>query len=541
MPDRDQPGSELPDSELRAAVRPTEIERVTAQGPHRPIEPVGDDFPVDDAEAPAAKAKITARGAAIVGVRVVAGTVGLAIALAAIAGATFLPIPSYTATPPSVEVTPVPTAQQLVCPGALLRLGDETGQSATTASSLGAPSLRSGASAGEVTTTGLQQSDAGTGGTPSAPSLVGSADGDTDGDDVIVGASESQRLDDGDFGGLATAACAPVASETWLVGGSTAVGRTTLITLANPSDVISTVSLAISAETGRVSAPGVTGIVVQPHGQRVLPLAGFAPGVESPVVHVTSRGGQIVANLQQSTVRGIDAGGVDFVGASRAPSTTQVIPGVRISNTAGVQTKLGEDGYADLATVLRVFVPGTEQASAEVSVTSDDGAAAGTSFSVELAGGEVDDLALDGLADGTYTVQVSATEPVVAGVRVSTVASAADGASAATDFAWLSSAGRLDDRAVVAIASGAGAGASLHFANPTDADTQVTLTAENGNNLSLAVPANGSAAIGVDGTTYTLTDFDQLYAAVSYTADGAISGFGVQAPAESAGPITIVP
>ena len=103
MPDRDLPGSGLPDSELPAAVRPTEIERVTAQGPHRPIEPVGDDFPVDDAEAPAAKAKITARGAAIVGVRVVAGTVGLAIALAAIAGATFLPIPSYTATPPSVE------------------------------------------------------------------------------------------------------------------------------------------------------------------------------------------------------------------------------------------------------------------------------------------------------------------------------------------------------------------------------------------------------------------------------------------------------
>jgi hypothetical protein len=547
MPDSDtpqpgMPGSGTPGSGTPEAPRATSIERVNSIGPQRPIEPVGDDFPIDDAEAPAAKTKITARGAAIVGVRVVAGTIGLAVALAAIAGATFLPIPSYTATPATVEVTPVPTAQQLVCPGALLRLGDETGQSATTASSLGAPSIRSGASAGEVTTTELQQSDAATGATSSAPTLVGSADGDADGDDVIVGASESQRLDDGDFAGLATAACAPVASETWLVGGSTAVGRTTLITLANPSDVISTVSLAISAETGGISAPGVTGIVVQPHGQRVLPLAGFAPGVESPVVHVTSRGGQIVANLQQSTVRGIEAGGVDFVGASRAPSTTQVIPGVRISNSGGVQTELGEEGYADLATVLRIFVPGTDQASAEVTVTSDDGTATGTSFSVELAAGEVDDLALDDLVDGTYTVQVSSTKPVVAGARVSTVAaSAAEGESPATDFAWLSSAGLLDGRALVAIASGAGAGASLHFANPTDTDTQVTLTAENGNNLSVTVPANGSAATGVDGTTYTLSDFDQLYAAVSYTTDGAISGFGVQAPAASAGPITIVP
>jgi hypothetical protein len=534
MPDFDEPTSSDPDGAL---------EPYSPLEPHRPIEPVGDDFPVDDNDTPAAKPKITARGAAIVGVRVVAGTVGLAVALAAIAGATFLPIPSFTATPPTVSVTPVPTAQQLVCPGAMLRLGDESGQSATTASSLGAPNIRSGASAGDVTTTGLQQSDAGTGGTPSAPSLIGSTEGADDADDVIVGASESQRLDDGDFSGLATAACSPVASETWLVGGSTAVGRTTLITLANPSDVISTVSLAISAETGSITAPGVTGIVVQPHGQRVLPLAGFAPGVDSPVVHVTSRGGQIVANLQQSTVRGIEAGGADFVGAARAPSTTQVIPGVRLSNTAGVETRLGEEGYADLATVLRVFVPGADQVSAEVTVTSDDGAATGTSFSVELAAGEVDDLALDGLADGTYTVQVSATAPVVAGVRVSTVATSADeGASApASDFAWLSSAARLDSRAVVSIATGVGAGASLHFANPTDTDAQVTLTAQNGSNLALTVPANQSAGIGVDGTTYTLSGFDQLYAAVGYSSDGTISGFAVQAPAASAGAITIVP
>jgi len=505
------------------------------------IEPVGDDYPVDD-ETPPVKSKISARGAAIVGVRVVAGTVGLAVALAAIAGATFLPIPSITASPATVEVTPVPTAQQLVCPGAMLRLGDETGQSATTASTLGAPSIRHGATAGIVGETTLLQSDAGTGGTPSAPTLVASADAAEGADDIIVGAAESQTIDAGDFAGLATAACAPVASETWLVGGSTAVGRTTLVTLANPSDVISTVSLAISAENGAVSAPGVTGIVVQPHGQRVLPLAGFAPGVESPVVHVTSRGGQIVANLQQSTVRGIEAGGVDFVGAAQSPSASQFIPGVRISNTAAVQTRLGEAGFADLATVLRVYVPGAEQVSAEVTVTPDNGSAGGTSFSVELVGGVVQDLALDGLADGTYTVQLNATAAVVAGVRVSTVAvSSAEGSAPASDFAWLSSASRLDERAVVSIATGAGAAASLHFANPTDTEARVTLTAEDGNDLTVVVPANGSAATGVSGTTYTISGFDQLYGAVSYSSDGILSGYNVQPPAASAEPITIIP
>ena len=506
------------------------------------IEPVGDDYPVDENETPAPKAKITARGAAIVGVRVVAGTVGVAIALAAIAGATFLPIPTVATTPASVDVTPVPTAQQLVCPGSLLRLGDESGQSATTASSIGTPSVRYGATEGDVTVTQFEQSDAGTGGSASAPTQIAPT---ASGDDVLVSGAQSQTPDAGEFAGLAASDCAGVASETWLVGGATTVGRTTLITLANPSDTVSTVSLAISAENGKITAPGVTGIVVQPHGQRVLPLAGFAPDVESPVVHVTSRGGQIVANLQQSTIRGIESGGVDVVGAARAPSTTQVIPGVRIATTDTLQSRLGEEGYADLATVLRVFVPGDEQATAEVSVTSEDGAAAGTSFSIDLASGVVDDLAIDDLVDGTYTIQVDATQPVIAAVRVSNVSPGgvdANGASigGGSDFAWRSSVNRLSDRAVVTIAPGAGARAS--FVNPTDTDAAITLTATDGSEIVLTVLAGTSAYTDVvAGATYLISGFDRLYGSVSYSGDAQAAGYGVRPPAASAEAITVFP
>ena len=517
---------------------------LTPFDPRQPqaIEPVGDDYPVDDTETPTAKTKITARGAAIVGVRVVAGTVGLAVALAAIAGATFLPIPSITATPASVVVTPVPTAQQLVCPGALLRLGDETGQSATTASSIGSPRVRSGSTSGDVTATQFEQSDAGTGGTSSAPVQLGAS---ADGDEVLVSGAQSQSPDTEDFAGLATADCAAVATETWLVGGSTLVGRTTLITLANPSDTISTVSLGISAENGAISAPGVTGIVVQPHGQRVLPLAGFAPDVESPVVHVTSRGGQIVANLQQSTVRGIEPGGVDFVSAAQAPSTTQVIPGVRVSNTDALQSRLGEDGFDDLASVLRVYVPGDEQTMAQVSVTSEDGSTPGTSFSVDLAAGSVEDLALDGLTDGIYTVEVSTSQPIVSGVRVSTVAASSvdengTPTTGGTDFAWLTSVDELDTESLVSVASGPGA--RIHFVNPTDSEIEVTLTSKGRDDVTLDVPAEGALSTDVaEGATYELSGYDRVYAAVSYSGDAEISGYGVRAPSEGAGAITIFP
>ncbi|WP_411699977.1 DUF5719 family protein [Conyzicola sp.] len=504
------------------------------------IEPVGDDYPVDENEAAAPKAKITAKSAAIVGVRVVAGTVGIAVALATIAGATFLPIPTVGTTPASVDVTPVPTAQQLVCPGALLRLGDETGQSATTASPIGTPTVRFGSTSGgdDVSVSPLQQSDAGTAGTESAPIQLRSTVG---GDDDLVAGAQSQVPDTGEFDGLATADCAGVATETWLVGGSTSVGRTTLITLANPSDTVSTVSLAISSEDGAVTAPGITGIVVQPHGQRVLPLAGFAPGVESPVVHVTSRGGQIVANLQQTTVRGIEAGGVDFVGAGHTPSTTQVIPGVRVTNTDALQSRLGEEGYGDLASVLRVLVPGDEETMVEVTVTSDDGAAAGTAFSVDLDAGVVDDLALDGLVDGTYTVHITASHPIVAGARVSTVApSAPEGEAPGSDFVWLSTVNALNDRALVSIASGPGS--RVNLVNPTDVDAEVTLEATDGDDVTLTVPAEGAAHADVaEGDTYLVTGFDRLYGSVSYASDAQVSGYAIQPPAASAEAITIFP
>ena len=505
------------------------------------IEPVGDDYPVDDDEEREQKPKRTAKGAAIVGVRVLAGTIGIGIAAAAIVAAALVPLPTVSTAPVPVTVTPVPTAQQLVCPGSLFQLGDETGQDATTASPIGAAPVEFDSTSGAVTESPLSDPAADVDGGTREPVVLSSPVGDTSvDDDVLISGTQTQVAARGDFRGLAATNCSQAATETWLVGGSTTTGRTTLITLVNPSDTSSSVNITIAGENGAVSAPGAEGIVVQPHSQRVLSLAGFAPDILAPVVRVVSKGGQIVANLQQSTVRGLEPGGVDIIGSTNAPSTTQVIPGVVVANSATLQSRLGEEGYADLATSLRVYLPGEVGSDVSVDVVSETGGES-SSFSITLDPGVVTDLPVDGLADGSYTVTVAAEHPVVAGLRVSTVPAADEtGSSSGSDFAWLASVHALSDRALVTVA--AGPRPQLHLSNPGEEDAEVSVDALTGDDLDVVVPAGGSAVVDLaENTTYELGGFDTLYGSVSYQADTALASYAVLPPTTISGPIEIYP
>ena len=503
------------------------------------IEPVGDDYPVDDDHEP--KPKRTAKGAAIVGVRVLAGTVGIAVAAAAIVAAALVPIPTVSQAPVPVTVTPVPTAQQLVCPGSLFQLGDETGQDATTASSIGAASVAFDSTSGSVTASPLADATAVADDGTLEPVVLSSPVGDTSvDDDVLISGAQTQVAARGDFRGLAATNCAQAVTETWLVGGATATGRTTLITLVNPSDTSSTVNISIFGEEGAVSAPGAEGIVVQPHSQRVLSLAGFAPGIQAPVVRVMSKGGQIVANLQQSTVRGLEPGGVDIVGSTKGPSTSQVIPGVVVANSETLQSRLGEDGFADLDTALRVYLPGEQLADVTVDVVSEAEGGASSTFSITLEPGVVTDVPVDGLVDGSYTVTLTAELPVVAGLRVATVPPAGEVPSSGSDFAWLAGVQALRDRALFTVA--AGPTPQLHVFNPTDEAAELSIDAISGDDIDLLVPAGGSAYVDVvEGTTYELGGFDTLYGSISYLSETDLASYAVLPPTSISAPIEIYP
>ncbi len=490
----------------------------------------------------AQRAPLTAKRVAIVGVRMVAGVVGLGVAVATIAASVVLPLPTFSSTPPSVLVTPVPTAQQLVCAGSVLRLSDDTGQEATTSSAIGRPVTRSASSSGSVDSNPLEQSDASTGGTAAAPLVISTPPNAADPSEVILlSGAQSQRVDEGDFVGLAAAGCGAVSGDSWLAGGSTAVGRTTLVTLSNPTEVAASVDLELFGHNGAITAPGTSGIVVPASGQRVLSLAGFAPDELAPVVHVTSTGGQVIAELQQSTVRGLQPGGIDIVGPTGAPSLDNVIPGLRVSGIVAVQElQVGGPAFDDLEAVLRLFAPGEGTVSTTISVIPEDGVGSGSSFVFDIDAGRVVDVPIGDLEDGAYTVRVVSDTPTVAAVRVSSAApeDAATETAAVTDFAWLTASPALSGRAQVTVAPGPDP--TLHFANPSASPLTVTVAGTNGETVTVDLPAGASASIPAEeSVTYTLSGFDTLFAAVTLSGDGTIARYAVQPAGAGSVPIRV--
>lgn len=466
---------------------------------------------------------------------VVAGGLGIAVAIGAIAAAGLVDFPTLTREPPSVLVTPVPAAKQLVCPGSVLRLGDAGGQNASVASAIGQPSTTRAATTGAVDTAVIQTEDAGdsTAGSPTLLTVAASVNGAA----VSIAGAQRQAVDEGDYRGLAAAECTQPSSDSWLLGGATTVGRTTLLTLANPGTVVSTVEIEIFTADGLVQAPGTTGIVVPARGQRVLSLAGFAPDAASLAVHVTSRGGPIAVTLQESIVRGIEASGVDIIGPTAAPSVINVIPGVVIAGAEALSGRLGEEGFEDLATALRVFVPGEGPAQATVRIVPEDPGLTGASFELTLDPGVVTDIPIEGLTDGAYSVQVESSVAISAVVRASTVAAQKSGSTpaGASDVAWFGSATMLTASAFASIAPGPGA--SLHLSNPSDESIFVIVGSE-----TVTVAAGASVTVEVTGaTSYRFDGAEGLYASVSFSTTGQLASYLVSSAANDEAPVTIFP
>ncbi|CAN5187224.1 hypothetical protein BH09ACT2_BH09ACT2_21650 [soil metagenome] len=511
---------------------PTNEARPNDARPNEPLETRAYVTEVEDVAEPVAKAPRTARGALLVGARVLTGVIGIAVAAVAIGAAVLVPLPSHTAPPVSRLVTPVASAQQRICAGPLLRLGDDTGQAATSVSSVGRPAVRYGQTVGKATLEPLASTDSTTGVAPDLLTLPPRAN--TSAAPLLSG-SQVQAVSSGDLVGLAAAECAEGSSDSWLVGGATDTGRTTLITLSNPSNVVATVNLSIFSETGPIVAAGTDGIVVPPGGQRVLSLAGFAPNITSPVVRVQSRGGQVVADLQQSIVRTLEPGGVDIVGTSAAPSTLTVIPGLVLSNGTAVAARQAESGFGDLSAIIRLYVPGADSAKAEITIVPENGSEPAIPVRMVVQPGIVTEVPLDSYPDGSYTVTIASDKPLVAGARTSTV-----GTAGQSDFAWSTSTTSVVSRALVTIAPGPTP--LLHLANPTQKDATVTLSHAADADVSVRVPAGRTVSQPViGGANYTLTGFDKLAISVSYLGDGQLATFSVSPSAPASRPIVIYP
>jgi hypothetical protein len=458
------------------------------------------------------------------GARVVVAVVALVVGSALVAGAALVPWPSHGIEPLSTVVTPVALPQQLVCPGALLKLGDSSGQDADTALAVSDPSPTFGPhDASDTRLTGP--------GTPHVISLDQSG---------TVAAAQAESKSANDFSGFAAASCTATASESWLVGGATTTGRTALVSLSNPTDVDASVDLEVTTEDGTVDAPGATGIVVPAGGQRVLSLAGLAPDAVSPVVHVRSTGGQIAASMQLSVSRGLLPSGIDTVTPTSVPAEHLVIPGLVIvdsdDHASNVQNRIAQSADAsDLSTVLRLLVPGTANAHASITISPEHGdTAEGATLEADLVAGRVTDVSLDGLESGSYTVTVDTDQPVVAAARAS-VASSEKPSPNSTDLAWFAVPATI--AVPTALAVPAGPGARIHVAN--DGDTAVTVDLASAGTLS--VPAHGSASLGLRAGAHSMSASGPVSATVTFASTSQLAALTVQPRAADADPVTVWP
>lgn len=482
------------------------------------------------------------RNVVLGGVRGIIGLAVAALAVAVIVGASVVTEPRLKTQIPSVDITPVPAAKQRLCAGPVLRLGGSSGDQATVATSAGRPAVVTASVPDNASSTPLTSTDDAAGVAPESITLQPRSDEASV--RPVLAAAQSEQVMSGTFAGFAANECLEPSGVAWLSAGATTVGRTTLIALSNPSSVAASVDLAFWGPTGPLSAPGSTGLIVPPGAQRVYPLAGFAPGIEQAVVRVTSRGGPIVATIHESIVRTLVAGGVDIVAPTQAPATEVHIPGLTVQDAEAVTGAQAALGFEDLQTVVRLLTPGTAPTRATISITpsrlitTSTPPASGrgeqpmpTTFSVGLEPGQVQDVPLPGLVDGSYSITVTSTTPVVASARVSTITP--DGA---TDFAWLSAAAPLGDEALVAVPDGPNP--TIQLSNPTGSDLAVTLEtrgADAGVPQKVDVPAGTSVTVPVTArAVLTLRGAATLVGAIGFVGPGELAAYPISVPAANA-------
>ncbi|WP_146184974.1 DUF5719 family protein [Agromyces badenianii] len=482
------------------------------------------------------------RTIARIGGRAAGFLVAAGVAAAALSAAALVPWPEHRVTPPSLVVQPAESLQQRVCPGPLLTLADDAA-AATTASSIGSADLVAGADPddAEIIETPL-----------AAP---GNPQADRDGTPVVI-AVEPGSVDAGMFAGaqsqsaatetiagFVATACAEASAESWLVAGATTLGRTSLVSLSNPTDVAATVDVRVIGETGAIDAGSALGIIVPARTQRTVSLAGLAPNLTSPVVHITSTGGMIAAALEQYAVDGLSPAGVEFTGVAAMPATRQVIPGFVVAESGGVDP--AEDhADGDAFPALRVLATGDEPVDVSVGLVPESGAG-GSTIEVTLQPGRATDVPLGVLEAGSYTVRLEADGPIVAAARATTGSAAGEpapgetDAAASVDLAWTVSTAPLLDEAVVAVPEGPSP--VLHLANE-GGDVAEVLLAIDGESRAVTIEAGSAASVDVPaGAIVTLSGVAGVHASVSFSGAGELASFGVQPPGPLDAPIRVFP
>lgn len=294
------------------------------------------------------------------------------------------------------------------------------------------------------------------------------------GDRPVADAVQTTATTSGDYRSLSMTRCERPTTEASFLGATTTTGSSSALVLRNPSDRAATAAVQLWTEEGPAAMEGRSQVVVPAGEEKRVLLESVAPGHDALGVDVDVLGAPLAMHVQVTRRDGLTPGGAEILSPLPPPSTSAVMPGVRVRGTAPT---------------LLLANPAGAEATATVSVLGTEGeVAAAAREEVAVPSGAVVPLPLEELSGGAHTVRVESTSPVTAVTRTA-VAGAdlpGDTVSAPVDMTLVEPAPAIGTSALTALPAG-GAEGGLYLS--TEVDTGVRV---------IPVANDGSAGDGVD-------------------------------------------
>ena len=443
---------------------------------------------------------------------------GLAIAAAAtltVSASVMVPVGQTEASRPAITAQPAAGTTLLGCSGPLLAVGRD-------ASNAQALSIAQNIDFVTSQSAGLREEQVAVTNVADVTSTMFAAD-PIDGARVAVAAAGSASIATPDLTGFAAYGCQPAMMQSWLVGVDTTTGTTGVVTLTNPGEVTATVDITVYGIAGPQTVPGSTGIVVAAKSTVAVDVAALAGEESGPVLRIDAHETPILANLQSGIVRTLVTGGVDVQSAIAAPATTQVVPGIVVSDAG--------DATMDFQRA-RLLAPEVST-TARVTVRMVGASVDAFETTMPLEGGIPADVELPPLPAGNYVMTVHAAERILAGVWSTT------GYDEGSDFAWATATPALSaGETPFAVADGQEP--VLTLANAGDDAAQVSVTT-GGDTRDYTIPAGESLSVSVAAASRGVIDVDatNLHAAVSYAGENATAMYPVWPADAAAMPVVV--
>jgi hypothetical protein len=231
------------------------------------------------------------------------------------------------------------------------------------------------------------------------------------------------RGEGGSSRGLAGLRCEAPKTEAWFVGGSTQVGDSLTLVMANPDDTPALVDVFAWTSDGPADARPGRGISIPPRKRAAFPLDQIAPDKEWLAVHVVVQRGRVAAAVRHARLDGRTPKGVEWVPQAQPPATTVVVPGLpqgpgrrilsvtnpgldptivslRLTTPDGQFVPSGMDALEVPAgtTLATELAPLTDKYPATVTIVSEGGPVVAGAFVYDLQDGPIREIAYAGSA-----------------------------------------------------------------------------------------------------------------------------------------------